>query len=92
MTAAREHPVSRTFPHIRVPWKAIAAETRDAIARGDMVPGEPAGPFSALASMYGVSRATAHKALMALAAEGLIEQGPGRSWHVARIREGEEES
>jgi DNA-binding GntR family transcriptional regulator len=75
-------PVSETFPHIRIPWKAIAAELRDAIAKGDFVPGQPAGPVSTLAELYGVNHKTAGKALRAVAAEGLIELVPGRGYLV----------
>ena len=75
-------PLSETFPHIRTPWKAILAELRDAIGRGDMVPGEPVGAVRQHAAMYGVAPSTAHKALLAAAAEGLIELQPGRGYRV----------
>jgi len=75
-------PVSSTFPEIRTPWKAILAELADAIERGDMVPGEPAGSLADLSAMYAVNRKTAHKALKAAAAAGLLEVKPGRGYFV----------
>jgi Bacterial regulatory proteins, gntR family len=81
--ARKRPPVSETFPHIRVPWKAIAAELRDAVAR-DMVPGEPVGPAAWLAAEYFVHRKTALRALRAVAAEGLLELVPGRGYFVRR--------
>jgi DNA-binding GntR family transcriptional regulator len=74
-------PLSEQFPHIRTPWKAIAAELRYAVTH-DMVPGEPAGSMDTLAALYGVNRKTAGKALRAAAAEGLIELLPGRGYVV----------
>lgn len=75
-------PVSSAFPHIRTPWMAVAAEMRDAIERGDVVPGEPVPSLAALSEMYGVSRKTAVKAVRQLAAEGLIEPVSGRPYRV----------
>lgn len=75
-------PISETFPHIRVPWKAIAAELRDAIERGDMVPREPVASIAEMTSMYGVCRSTVRKALQAAAAEGLIELRAGKGYFV----------
>ena len=65
-------------------WKAVAAEARDAIERGDMVPGEPLPSLTALTDMYGVSRKTALKALKQLAAEGLAERVPGKPYRVVQ--------
>ena len=79
-------PVSSAFPHIRTPWKAIAAEVRDAIERGDKVPGEPLPSLAELTAMYGVSRKTALKAVKQLAAEGLIERVPGHPYRVPEAR------
>jgi DNA-binding GntR family transcriptional regulator len=77
-----ERPVSEAFPHIRTPWKAIAAEARDDIARGSLAPGEPFPSISHLCQMYFVSRGTAKKALRCLANEGLIELEPGIGYFV----------
>jgi GntR family phosphonate transport system transcriptional regulator len=79
-------PLSQTFPGERTPWRAIAAELRAAIA-GDMVPGEPVGSAAELAAMYFVNRKTARKALVALAAEGLIEVRRGRGYFVRHAPE-----
>jgi DNA-binding GntR family transcriptional regulator len=80
-------PLSEQFPHIRTPWMAIAAELRYA-AEHDMIPGEPVGSAAELAQLYGVNRKTARKALVALAAEGLIEVVPGSRYRVPRTRQG----
>lgn len=78
MTDARTRPpLSETFPHIRTPWKAIAAEVREACARGELAAGEPLPHLGEMATLYGVNRVTAAKALRALAAEGLVELEPG---------------
>jgi DNA-binding transcriptional regulator YhcF (GntR family) len=74
-------PVSETFPHIRTPWKAIAAELRYALEH-DMQPGEPVPSLREMAGMYEVAPAAAHKALRQLAAEGLIERVPGRPYRI----------
>lgn len=72
-------PLSQTFPEIRTPWKAIAAELRYAIEH-DMQPGEPLGSIAALAAEYAVNPKTARKALAAMAAEGLAEMRPGKGY------------
>ena len=74
-------PLSATFPHIRTPWRAIAAELRDAAVHA-MRPDEPMPSLTGLTATYGVDRKTARKALQALAAEGLIERVPGRPYRV----------
>jgi DNA-binding GntR family transcriptional regulator len=76
-------PLSETFPHIRTPWKAIAADLRAGIGRGEPVPGERVPSMTVLAGTYLVNRKTARKALVALAAEGLAELRPGRGYFVA---------
>jgi hypothetical protein len=77
-------PLSETFPEIRTPWKAVLAELRDAIERGDMVPGEPCASLGVLAEMYGVNRKTARKAVHAAAAAGLVTLRPGKGYFVTR--------
>lgn len=72
-----EVPFSETHPDIRVPWRAIVAEYRDAIAKGDLAPGEPLGSMRSIAATYFVSRTPVRKALAALAAEGLIIAAEG---------------
>jgi hypothetical protein len=78
-------PVSGQFPHIRVPWRAIAAELRYAVAHG-MQPGEPVGSMDELAERHHVNRKTARKALVAVAAEGLIEARSGKRYCVPGTR------
>lgn len=77
-------PVSRQFPHERTPWRAVAAELRAAVA--DMSPGGPVPSMDELAARYRVNRKTARKALVALAAEGLIEAVPGQRYRVPRAQ------
>jgi DNA-binding GntR family transcriptional regulator len=72
----RDRRVSQTFPEIRVPWKAVAAELRAALQR-DMRPGEPLPSITELAVMYDVGRKTAQRALAAVADEGLAELRAG---------------
>jgi DNA-binding GntR family transcriptional regulator len=72
-------PVSGQFPHERTPWKAIAAELRDAVEH-DMVPGERIGTGAELAARYRVNPKTARKALVALVAEGIVEARRGRGY------------
>jgi len=79
---SEQFPFSETFPHIHTPWKAIAAEYRDAIAKGDLAPGEPVGTGASVAGLYFVNPKTARKALAALAAEGLITVKRGRGYFV----------
>jgi DNA-binding GntR family transcriptional regulator len=74
-------PVSQTFPHIRVPWRAIHAEIAYAVEH-DMVPGEPVGTTAEVAALYSVNPKTARKALVALAGEGLITVKRGRGYFV----------
>lgn len=81
---APERPVSESHPHIRVPWRAIAAEARDAIAKGSLAAGESFPSIGELCAMYFVSRRTVRKAMAALAAEGLIELEPGMGYFVPR--------
>jgi GntR family transcriptional regulator len=73
-------PVSEQFPHERTPWKAIAAELRDVIERGDMVGGERIGTGADVAAKYQVNPKTARKALVALVAEGIVKARRGRGY------------
>jgi DNA-binding GntR family transcriptional regulator len=70
-------PVSRDFPEIRTPWKAIAAELRAAIARGDYDERPKLPSALRLAGDHGVSLGTARKALRSLVDEGLADAMPG---------------
>ncbi|NUS72963.1 MAG: GntR family transcriptional regulator [Corynebacteriales bacterium] len=60
-------------------YRQIADEMRDQILRGDLRPGDAVPSERRLVSLWGVSRATATKALEALRLEGLVEsvQGSG---------------
>ena len=80
--AMPERPVSETYPRIRAPWRAIAAEAREAIAKGELGPGGPFPSISETCSMYFVGRSTVRKALRRLAAEGLIGLEPGVGYFV----------
>jgi DNA-binding GntR family transcriptional regulator len=72
-------PVSGQFPHIRTPWRAIAAELRYAVEH-DMVPGERIGTGAEVAAKYQVNPKTARKALVALVAEGIVKARRGRGY------------
>ena len=66
------------------PWRQVAAELRDALARGDYGPDDRLPSMSELAAQWDVNRKTAGKALRALADEGLIEVEPGMGYYVTR--------
>ena len=68
-------PVFAAFPHVRTPWRAIAAECRAAVERGDLAPSALLPPLGELCAVYGVSHNTARKAMKYLAGEGLIAPG-----------------
>jgi DNA-binding GntR family transcriptional regulator len=57
---------------------------REAIARGDMVPGQRLVEAD-LMRMYGVTRGSVRLALEALVAEGLVERVPNRGARVRRV-------
>jgi GntR family transcriptional regulator len=71
------------MPAERVPYKRIAADMRDRIARGDWQPGDPIPSLDKLASEYQVSRATVQRAVGMLVAEGLLETEPRYGTFVA---------
>ena len=62
----------------------IAADLRDRIASGRLVPGSAVASEADLRAEFGVSRGTVRQALAALRAEGLITGGRGRRPVVAR--------
>jgi hypothetical protein len=51
-------PLSETFPRIRTPWKAVLAELRDAIGRGDMAPGARLPSMLRLSEAHGADLGT----------------------------------
>jgi DNA-binding GntR family transcriptional regulator len=59
------------------PYAQIAEALREQIENGALRPGDPVPSVRALAAQYGVSHATADKALSALRAEGLLIGGHG---------------
>jgi len=65
--------VTRTpdFPYLRV-----AADLREKIESGEMLPGEQVPSLDKISATYNVSRVTARRALKALADEGLVEIKP----------------
>jgi DNA-binding GntR family transcriptional regulator len=76
-------------------YREIADQLRNAIASGELRPGSPVASESDLATVYGVTRTTARRALMYLADTGVLDTvvGKGRfvrstgvSDHVSRAR------
>lgn len=59
-------------------------KVRDAILRGELVPGEPLSE-NALAERFGISRTPVREALQILAREGYIEALPSRGYLVPRL-------
>jgi len=61
-------------------YQRIAAELRERIDAGDLLPGAVMPSEAALVEQYGVSRGTARQALIELQGAGLVEvkQGKGR--------------
>jgi DNA-binding GntR family transcriptional regulator len=67
------------------PWRQIADHLRAEIEAGRYDPDGPALPsVTTLSQEWDVARRTANKALLALAAEGLIEVEPGMGYYVRR--------
>ena len=60
------------------PYAQIAADLRGAIASGILLPGSTVPSEKQLADRYGVSRSTAHRAVMVLAADGIVSATRGR--------------
>lgn len=55
-----------------VPYLAVAAALRERIQGGEWLPGEALPSVTALGAEYGVSRATAARAVKVLTDEGLV--------------------
>ena len=67
------------------PWQQIANHLRTEIEQGKYNPDGPALPSVVrLSQEWGVAKGTANKALMALAAEGLIEAENGMGYYLKR--------
>lgn len=56
----------------------LAATLREAIERGDYLPGRAIPSENQLLQEHGLARATIRKAMRVLASEGLVEVLPGR--------------
>jgi GntR family transcriptional regulator len=65
------------------PYKRVAADLRDKITSGELLPGEQIPPIPRLMETYQVSRNTALRALSVLKDEGLITVEPGWGSFVA---------
>jgi GntR family transcriptional regulator len=61
-----------------VKYAAISAEIEQAIAAGELAPGDRLAPERALAEQYGVSRMTVRQALQTLESRGLLRRAIGR--------------
>jgi DNA-binding GntR family transcriptional regulator len=66
------------------PYLRIAADLREKIADGELLPGEQVPSLDALAEAYHVSRTTAHRAVQVLVDEGLLESRPRWGMFVAQ--------
>jgi GntR family transcriptional regulator len=62
-----------------VKYAEIAARVEDAIARGELAPGDRLPPERELAAAHGVSRMTVRQALQMLEARGLLRRAIGRN-------------
>jgi len=60
------------------PYRRIVADLRGAIACGALRPGRPLPTLVEIAARYGVAESTAHRAISALAVQGIIEVTRGR--------------
>jgi len=65
------------------PYKRVAADLREKITSGELLPGEQIPPVPRLIETYQVSRNTALRALRVLKDEGLITIEPGWGAFVA---------
>ena len=82
-TACHRGPVREIDRGSRTPpWKQIADILRAEIEAGRYGPDQPLPSMTVLSQRYGVNRKTGRKALLALAAEGLIEVEEGMGYYV----------
>ena len=58
------------------PYLRVAAELREKIANGELLPGEQVPSLDRLAEAYGISRTTARRAVQVLMDEGLVQSRP----------------
>jgi DNA-binding GntR family transcriptional regulator len=59
------------------PYLQVARHIRDQIVRGELAPGDAVPSVREIAAGWGIARATAEKALLALRTQGLVEARPG---------------
>ncbi|HWK27337.1 MAG TPA: GntR family transcriptional regulator [Solirubrobacter sp.] len=71
-----------------VAYQMLAANLREAIARGDYARGERLPTEAELSSQYNVSRQTVRRALLDLVTEGLVYRVRGRGTFATSIRPG----
>jgi DNA-binding GntR family transcriptional regulator len=64
------------------PYRVVSAAVRQRVEAGEWLPGEQLPTVREIAEQYGVSIATARKALAVLAEDGLLVATPG--WGVFR--------
>ena len=57
------------------PYLRVAAELREKIANGELLPGEQVPSLDRLAETYRISRTTARRAVQVLMDEGLVVPG-----------------
>jgi DNA-binding GntR family transcriptional regulator len=74
--------ISLPYPDPR-PYLRIAADIREHIADGSLVPGEPIPSITVLCRLHGYSRATVGKGLRVLEQEGLLCRIRGLGYYVA---------
>lgn len=74
-----------TLKRVAPPYAQIAQHIRDEIHAGRLLPGDRVPSVRDLAAEYGVSRATADKALSALRSEGLVVAVTGVGTQVAEV-------
>jgi DNA-binding GntR family transcriptional regulator len=69
-----------TFDHVPrqlvPPYLRVAAELREKIINGELLPGEQVPSLDRLAETYSISRTTARRAVQVLMTEGLVESRP----------------
>lgn len=81
---AQLDPADRAKTDPQSPYERIAARVRHDILTGVLTDGEHMPPIKEIASEYGVSVATAHRAMDLLKSWGLITSGRGRRTIVVR--------
>lgn len=58
------------------PYLRVAADLREKITNGELLPGEQVPSLDRLAETYSISRTTARRAVQLLVNEGLVESRP----------------